>query len=164
MDATTNYHQFDGLKQHDCILSQFWRPKSKVKFTARAHSLWKLYGRILLALSSLLWLSESLASLTCGHITLIFVPSSHCLFLFCLSNLPCVSVIKYTYIHISVQIGIPRKTTTLRSGPKKKRGEGVGLINEAANALLRLVSVQLPRHMSSRKEYLCFTLMYPVFI
>lgn len=71
---------------------------------------------------------------------------------------------KYTYIHISVLIGTPRKTTTLRLGPKKKRGEGVGLVNEATNALLRLVSVQLPRHMSRRKEYLCFTLIYPVFI
>lgn len=68
---------------------------------------------------------------------------------------------KYTYIHISVLIGTPRKTTTLRSGSKKKRGEGAA---NAANALLRLVSVQLPRHMSRRKEYLCFTLMYLMYL
>ena len=29
--ATTNYHKADGFKQQKCIVSQFWRPKSRCR-------------------------------------------------------------------------------------------------------------------------------------
>lgn len=77
-------------------------------------------------------------------------------------------VCKYNYIHKSILVGISRKTTTLRSGPKKKKekrkqeGEGVGLINGAANAFLRRATVQQLKHMSSGESTCAW--LYPIFI
>ena len=38
--AVTKYHKLGGLKQQKIILSQFWRPESKIKVSTGPRSLW----------------------------------------------------------------------------------------------------------------------------
>lgn len=166
MDATTNCHQFDGLKQNNCLLIAL-EAKSKVKLTAGACSLWKHCVENTSCLVQFIVSFRIKLSLAGSHIILVADHLHIALFLFCLYPSPS-CVYKYNYIHKSILIGISRKTTTLRSGPKKKKkkakrkqeGEGVGLINGAANAFLRWATVQQLKHMSRWREHLCLTVPY----
>lgn len=63
MATVTNYHEPDGLQQHKCILSEFWRPEdqnhyhyAKIKVKAGAMLILSLWGEINSVSLSFLWL------------------------------------------------------------------------------------------------------------
>lgn len=89
MATAINYYKLDFLKQQKYIFSQFWVQKSEIIITGP--KTWCLEGKLWLedqgecvpGLFSSRWLPSFLA---CGHIPLVSVSKSHCLFLFCVKS------------------------------------------------------------------------------
>lgn len=81
----TNYHEFSGLKQQKCILSQFWRPEVWSQGACRAMqalrkdpSLLLISVRWLLAILGVSWLIRCITPIS-FHLHRAFSPACLCL-------------------------------------------------------------------------------------